>query len=877
MTVSIARIYRVFSLAFLVSLAGCASAPPIETIVNAEITIRKANSLGAAEHAPKELEAAIKKLELAKQSLTKGDYEVAHRLAEQAQVQGNLTEAITTAALAEEEGTSISETNMPSLPEAEVLSQVEVAEGDGAGLLEAEVDGRVDADAEHEEAWAGGQLTNTIHRVPDPEALSQVDIVEGDSTQSNAPRTQVFSDLAPQVAQAETNAVQFPDDDSRFHPDEDGLPQGEVAEKNAPGMPETEPDVLVDAGARFQETLAEEETIQTPEITTHKVPEAFSQVDLAEGATMPSLESNTPVRPDSLSQPALAEADAIPSSEVGSMILPDADGLSRGGVAEKNTPGMPETEPDVLVDAGAEFQEALAEEEATPIPEITTHRVPEAVSPLDVAEGATTPSMEPNTPVRPDSLSQPALAEADAIPSSEVGSMILPDADGLSRGEVAEKNTPGMPETEPDVLVDAGAEFQEALAEEEATPMPEITTHRVPEAVSPLDVAEGATTPSMEPNTPVRPDSLSQPALAEADAIPSSEVGSMILPDADGLSRGEVAEKNTPGMPETEPDVLVDAGAEFQEALAEEEATPMPEITTHRVPEAVSPLDVAEGATMPSMEPNTPVRPDSLSQPALAETDAIPSSEVGSVILPDAEGPPEVEVAEENVTDLPQTEADLLVDSGARQKDALEGGDGRQLKDTDSQVQVDDQEAVLQAHEREVAAVKEAEEAAKKEREEALARQREDTARRAEEEAMRKEREVAALKALHAKQTKRGAVITLREKMFQLKGRDLNSEAIQTLMQVASFLHEYPERTIAIEGYTDSVGPAGFNVTVSRRRAQSVQSILLDGGIDPSRISVEGYGEARPIASNKSKAGRQRNRRVELVIQSPKSKGKQPL
>ena len=137
-----------------------------------------------------------------------------------------------------------------------------------------------------------------------------------------------------------------------------------------------------------------------------------------------------------------------------------------------------------------------------------------------------------------------------------------------------------------------------------------------------------------------------------------------------------------------------------------------------------------------------------------------------------------------------------------------------------------------------------------------------------------REREIDALKALNAEQTSRGAVITLGDVLFALGGTDLKPDAIRALKQLVAFLREYPERTVAIEGHTDSVGPETFNVTLSRRRAQSVQNILVRGGVDPRRISADGYGEAYPVASNSSKAGRQRNRRVDLVIQSPNSPAK---
>ena len=154
---------------------------------------------------------------------------------------------------------------------------------------------------------------------------------------------------------------------------------------------------------------------------------------------------------------------------------------------------------------------------------------------------------------------------------------------------------------------------------------------------------------------------------------------------------------------------------------------------------------------------------------------------------------------------------------------ALAEAEASQLRERRTQVLLDAREAALAAREREVDALK--------------------------------HREVDALKALNAEQTSRGAVITLGDVLF-------------------AFLREYPERTVAIEGHTDSVGPETCNVTLSRRRAQSVQNILVRGGVDPRRISADGYGEAYPVASNSSKAGRQRNRRVDLVIQSPNSPAK---
>ena len=93
MSSSIPGPLRAWGLACLVGLAGCASAPPTVAISNAEIAIRKADAVGAAQHTPLELHVARKKLDSATQALEKGEIEVARRLAEQAQVDGELAEA----------------------------------------------------------------------------------------------------------------------------------------------------------------------------------------------------------------------------------------------------------------------------------------------------------------------------------------------------------------------------------------------------------------------------------------------------------------------------------------------------------------------------------------------------------------------------------------------------------------------------------------------------------------------------------------------------------------------------------------------------------------------------------------------------------------
>ena len=93
-----------------------------------------------------------------------------------------------------------------------------------------------------------------------------------------------------------------------------------------------------------------------------------------------------------------------------------------------------------------------------------------------------------------------------------------------------------------------------------------------------------------------------------------------------------------------------------------------------------------------------------------------------------------------------------------------------------------------------------------------------------------------------------------------------------TLDSVALVLRKFNKTLIDVDGHTDSVGNAGYNMDLSNRRANSVANYLASRGVDPRRMSAMGYGLERPIASNATEAGRAQNRRVEISI-SPLKKG----
>lgn len=124
----------------------------------------------------------------------------------------------------------------------------------------------------------------------------------------------------------------------------------------------------------------------------------------------------------------------------------------------------------------------------------------------------------------------------------------------------------------------------------------------------------------------------------------------------------------------------------------------------------------------------------------------------------------------------------------------------------------------------------------------------------------------AELDALKAKPTDRGLVLTLGDVLFDNGKANLNPGAARNLDQLVQFLTDHPERHVEIDGYTDSVGTDSFNLDLSQRRADTVKSVLVDRGIESTRIVSRGYGKEFGVASNEDSGGRQLNRRVEIVI-----------
>jgi outer membrane protein OmpA-like peptidoglycan-associated protein len=127
----------------------------------------------------------------------------------------------------------------------------------------------------------------------------------------------------------------------------------------------------------------------------------------------------------------------------------------------------------------------------------------------------------------------------------------------------------------------------------------------------------------------------------------------------------------------------------------------------------------------------------------------------------------------------------------------------------------------------------------------------------------------AQLIALEAKKTDRGMVLTLGDVLFSSGRSDIKAGGISKLDRLVAFLVQAQDRTVRIEGHTDNLGGQDMNQALSQRRADSVATYLTGRGIDSGRVTAVGEGYSSPIADNNTEAGRQANRRVEVIISNP--------
>ncbi len=114
--------------------------------------------------------------------------------------------------------------------------------------------------------------------------------------------------------------------------------------------------------------------------------------------------------------------------------------------------------------------------------------------------------------------------------------------------------------------------------------------------------------------------------------------------------------------------------------------------------------------------------------------------------------------------------------------------------------------------------------------------------------------------------TPRGLVVNMGDVLFDTGKADLRSEAREALAKLTGIVLNYPSLRLGIEGHTDSTGGAQLNQTLSEKRAGAVLDYLVTQGLSSDSLSAKGFGMDNPIADNSTAAGRQRNRRVEIIV-----------
>jgi outer membrane protein OmpA-like peptidoglycan-associated protein len=227
-----------------------------------------------------------------------------------------------------------------------------------------------------------------------------------------------------------------------------------------------------------------------------------------------------------------------------------------------------------------------------------------------------------------------------------------------------------------------------------------------------------------------------------------------------------------------------------------------------------------------------------------------------------------------------EREAKARADAEAEAKRRLQAEqarlDAEKAKAEAEQMKQEAEKAAAAAREQQLTAQAAAEQAAK-EKAAALEQQRaaEAETEKARQAAARAESEKGELRAqllsqlnsiLQTRDSARGLIVNMSDVLFDTGSATLKPGAREKLAKISGILLAHPGLSLQIEGHTDSVGTDEFNQQLSERRADSVRDFLAEQGVAGSAITARGFGKTQPVASNDTPEGRQRNRRVELVV-----------
>jgi len=121
-------------------------------------------------------------------------------------------------------------------------------------------------------------------------------------------------------------------------------------------------------------------------------------------------------------------------------------------------------------------------------------------------------------------------------------------------------------------------------------------------------------------------------------------------------------------------------------------------------------------------------------------------------------------------------------------------------------------------------------------------------------------------RVLPTSDTPRGLVVNMGDVLFDTGKSDLRSDAREALAKLSGIVLNYPSLKLNIEGHTDSTGGADLNQALSEERANGVRDYLIGQGLDARSLSAQGFGMNNPVADNRTGEGRQKNRRVEIIV-----------
>lgn len=119
---------------------------------------------------------------------------------------------------------------------------------------------------------------------------------------------------------------------------------------------------------------------------------------------------------------------------------------------------------------------------------------------------------------------------------------------------------------------------------------------------------------------------------------------------------------------------------------------------------------------------------------------------------------------------------------------------------------------------------------------------------------------------LETRDTARGLIVNMSDVLFDFNKYTLRPAAREKLAKISGIILSHPGLKLEVDGYTDSVGSDEYNMKLSEQRAGAVRDYLTGRGLPSDTVSAMGFGKDNPVASNDNAAGRQKNRRVEMVV-----------